>query len=93
MSITSAETTAWKNDLDAMLDDITDPEARAALGNLRSALEPYFETPEYFRSILGKIASSVLDPETEERITSRAFGDVEEFKAALPEGVSVTTIQ
>lgn len=92
MSITTAETTAWKNDLDAMFDDVTDPAARAALGSLRSALEPYFETPEYFRSILGKIAAAIFDNETEERITSGSFGDLEEFKAALPEGVTVTTI-
>ncbi|MFF6954730.1 hypothetical protein ACFZAD_39790 [Streptomyces iakyrus] len=93
MSITTAETTAWKNDLNTMIDEVTDPAARAALGSLRSALEPYFETPEYFRSVLGKISKSVIDAGVEEEITSRAFGSVEEFEAALPEGVTVSTLQ
>ncbi|MFJ5552159.1 MULTISPECIES: hypothetical protein [unclassified Streptomyces] len=92
MSITTAETTAWKNELAAMSGDVTDPAARAALESLTSALEPYFETPEYFQSILGKIASAMIDADTEEEITSRAFGDIEELKAALPEGVVVTTL-
>ncbi|MEV5864343.1 hypothetical protein AB0L83_32060 [Streptomyces sp. NPDC052071] len=92
MSITTAETTAWKNELAAMSGDVTDPAARAALASLSSALEPYFETPEYFRSILGKIASVMIDADTEEQITSRAFGNLEEFKAALPDGVVVTTV-
>ncbi|MET9607012.1 hypothetical protein ABZZ17_18325 [Streptomyces sp. NPDC006512] len=92
MSITSVETTAWKTELAAMSGDVTDPAARAALESLTSALEPYFETPEYFRSILGKIAQAMIDADTEEQITSRAYGDLEEFKAALPEGVVVTTV-
>ncbi|MCX4783664.1 hypothetical protein [Streptomyces sp. NBC_01264] len=92
MSITITETAAWKNELAAMAGDVTDPAARAALESLSSALAPYFETPEYFRSILGKIAMAMIDADTEEEITSRSFGDVEEFKAALPEGVIVTTL-
>ncbi|MDB1087604.1 hypothetical protein PJ985_08495 [Streptomyces sp. ACA25] len=92
MSITSVETAAWKTELAALSGDVTDPAARAALESLSSALEPYFETPEYFRSILGKIASMMIDADTEEQITSRSFGDLAEFKAALPEGVVVTTV-
>ncbi|MFE3143997.1 hypothetical protein [Streptomyces scopuliridis] len=92
MSITLVETTNWKNELAAMANDVTDPAGRAALESLTSALEPYFDTPEYFRSILGKIAVAVIDADTEEHITSRSFGNIDELKAALPEGVSVTTL-
>lgn len=92
MSITTVETTVWKNELAAMAGDVTDPAGRAALESLSSALEPYFETPEYFRSILGKIAMAMIDADTEEQITSRTFDSIDEFKAALPEGVVVTTL-
>ncbi|MCP9958889.1 MULTISPECIES: hypothetical protein [Streptomyces] len=75
-----------------MAGDVTDPAGRAALESLSSALEPYFETPEYFRSILGKIAMAMIDADTEEQITSRTFDNIDEFKAVLPEGVVVTTL-
>ncbi|MFJ8489564.1 hypothetical protein ACIRBZ_14535 [Streptomyces sp. NPDC094038] len=93
MTITATETAAWKTELEAMTDDVVDPASRAALSSLRSALEPYFENPPLFRSILGKIASVVIDPDTEEQITNQAFQSLEDFKAALPEGVTVTTVQ
>ena len=93
MSITAHEVTSWKQDLETMIDDVTDESARAALSSLRSALEPYFETPEYFRSMLGKIQSPMLTHDVEAEITARSFSDLDEFKAALPEGVTVTALQ
>ncbi|MBV1855645.1 hypothetical protein [Catellatospora tritici] len=92
MSITATEVTSWKQDLETMIDDVTDADARAALTNLRSALEPYFETPEYFRSILGKIQMKMLSADVEAEISNRSFADLDEFKAALPDGVSVTAL-
>ncbi|MFD7748935.1 hypothetical protein ACFV2V_24320 [Streptomyces sp. NPDC059698] len=93
MTITATETSAWKNELQNITADVTDPAGRAALESLSSALEGYFENPLLFRSVLGKIVKAVIDPATEEQITSQAFQNLDEFKAALPAGVTVTTLQ
>ncbi|GGK93876.1 MULTISPECIES: hypothetical protein [Streptomyces] len=93
MTITATEATAWKTELETITADVADPASRAALESLHSALEGYFENPVLFRSVLGKIAKSMIDPETEEQITGQAFQNLDEFKAALPAGVTVTTVQ
>jgi hypothetical protein len=92
MSITTHEVTGWKSDLEDMINEVTDESARASLNHLRSALEPYFETPELFRAILGKIQMVTVNAETEAEITSRAFANLDELKATLPEGLTVTTL-
>ncbi|MFD3651723.1 hypothetical protein ACFWVT_35050 [Streptomyces cyaneofuscatus] len=93
MTITATEATARKSELQNITADVADPASRAALESLSSALEGYFENPLLFRSVLGKIVKAMIDPETEEQITSQAFQNLDEFKAALPVGVTVTTVQ
>ncbi|MBL3670996.1 hypothetical protein JL475_34650 [Streptomyces sp. M2CJ-2] len=93
MSITTKDVTGWQQDLDSMIGDVTDASARTALESLRSALEPYFEKPEYFRSVLSKIQKTILTADVESEITSHSFADIEELKAMLPDDVAVTTIQ
>ena len=91
-NITDETTADWKAELTAILADTTDPQSREALSALSAALEPYFDRPERFATILGKIQMVALAAQDQEALTASAFGSVEEIAERLPEGVSVTVL-
>jgi hypothetical protein len=91
-AITDETTAAWKAELAEILSETTDPESREALSALTSALAPYFERPEHFATILGKIQMVLLDTKAQGDLMTSNFGSVEEIAARLPEGVSVTVV-
>jgi len=91
-AITEETTAAWKAELAEILSETTDPESREALSALTSALSPYFDRPERFATVLGKIQMLVVNSQAQGDLMASSFGSVEEIAERLPEGVSVTVV-
>jgi hypothetical protein len=91
-TITEETTNGWRAELESIMSDVTDAESRNALAALMSALDPYFEHPEHFKTLLGKIASPLMRADQQDAITSQDFASLAEIEAHLPEGVTVTVL-
>lgn len=91
MAVTHADTAQWTDELERMIAS-SSPEEAAALTALKSELDPYFDRPEIFNTLLSKIQRRVMSADVEEELSSRTFTDLSEVEALLPEGVTVSTI-
>jgi len=91
-AITESTTNGWRAELASIMTDVTDPEARTALEALSAALDPYFEHPANFKSLLGKIQSPLMQADQQDAITSQEFESLAEIEAHLPAGVTVTVL-
>ena len=91
-SITTETTNAWREELGRIADDVQDAEAKQALAALGSALQPYFDRPAQFKSMMGKIQMVMLTDEQQRDLTESEFASLEDLKASLPEGIEVSVL-
>ncbi|MGL5928510.1 MAG: hypothetical protein ACRCY8_06205 [Dermatophilaceae bacterium] len=91
MTVTHEDTKSWADELDRLIEH-SDPNDVEALSQLKGALDPYFDKPETFNTLLSKIQRSVVSSSVEEQLTSRTFSDLSEVEAMLPAGVSVSRL-
>lgn len=91
MAVTQTDTSAWSAELDRMIETAA-PGDVEALVQLKGALDPYFDKPQEFNTLLSKIQRTIVSSDVEEELTTRTFTDLSEVEAMLPAGVTVSTL-